>query len=211
VARWFRHGLSVPALSSAGASLVTSCSVSTSRSSNRTCGFPASGSRTGCMGQAHGHVDPATSLIRIDSFTWSLAVLRGLIVFCAVIGISHSHSDIPLILPPELRPLSSPGITRYLQYYGPLRHPFMPGHSLAGFRLGSTHMRGFPCCSHRLLTCMPSPLPRLTDTALRSSYRVDGGLPCPNVRSAQHYLLSRPAQRSLTLGPVRSLIPQGNL
>jgi hypothetical protein len=34
-----------PALSSAGASLVGPCSVSTSRSSNRMCGFPASGSR----------------------------------------------------------------------------------------------------------------------------------------------------------------------
>src|SRR6202035_4957502 len=34
-----------PALSSAGASLSSPCSVSTSRSSNRTGGFPASGSR----------------------------------------------------------------------------------------------------------------------------------------------------------------------
>jgi hypothetical protein len=34
-----------PALSSAGASLTPPCSVSTSRSSNRTCGSPASGSR----------------------------------------------------------------------------------------------------------------------------------------------------------------------
>jgi hypothetical protein len=34
-----------PALSSAGASLASPCPVSTSRSSNRTCGFPASGSR----------------------------------------------------------------------------------------------------------------------------------------------------------------------
>ena len=36
----------LPALSSAGASLASPCSVSTSRSSNRTGGFPASGSRT---------------------------------------------------------------------------------------------------------------------------------------------------------------------
>ena len=35
-----------PALSSAGASVAAPCSVSTSRSSNRTCGSPASGSRT---------------------------------------------------------------------------------------------------------------------------------------------------------------------
>ena len=37
----------MPALSFAGASLVQPCSVSSSRSSNRTGGFPASGSRTG--------------------------------------------------------------------------------------------------------------------------------------------------------------------
>jgi len=49
VERW-RGGLGAayrfPALSSAGAALAGPCSVSTSRSSNRTGGFPASGSRT---------------------------------------------------------------------------------------------------------------------------------------------------------------------
>ena len=42
-----------PALSSAGASLSGPYSVSTSRSSNRTCGFPASGSRRKHHGFAH--------------------------------------------------------------------------------------------------------------------------------------------------------------
>ena len=50
VERW-RGGLGVayrfPALSSAGASLAAPCSVSTSRSSNRACGFLAHGSPTG--------------------------------------------------------------------------------------------------------------------------------------------------------------------
>ena len=50
VERW-RGGLGVaylcPALSSAGASLAAPCSVSTSRSSNRACEFPAHGSPTG--------------------------------------------------------------------------------------------------------------------------------------------------------------------
>ena len=48
VERW-RGGLGFaylfPALSLAGASLALPCPVSTSRSSNRTCGFPASGFR----------------------------------------------------------------------------------------------------------------------------------------------------------------------
>jgi hypothetical protein len=49
VERW-RGGVGwaylLPTLSVVGASLAQPCSVSTSRSSNRTCGFPASGSRT---------------------------------------------------------------------------------------------------------------------------------------------------------------------
>ncbi len=43
-----------PALSAAGASLAGPCSVSTSRSSNRMCGFPASGSRRKGHDVAHG-------------------------------------------------------------------------------------------------------------------------------------------------------------
>ena len=43
-----------PALSSAGASIASPCSVSTPRSSNRTGGFPASGSRTRTHAFAHG-------------------------------------------------------------------------------------------------------------------------------------------------------------
>jgi hypothetical protein len=43
-----------PALSSAGASLSGPCSVSTPRSSNRTCGTTASGSRRKSHALAHG-------------------------------------------------------------------------------------------------------------------------------------------------------------
>lgn len=44
----------LPALSSAGASLVPPCPVSTSRSSNRTCRFPASGSHSNTQAFAFG-------------------------------------------------------------------------------------------------------------------------------------------------------------
>ena len=47
-----------PPLSSGGASIASPCSVSTSRSSNRTCGFPASGSPTAV---AFRHTLPALS------------------------------------------------------------------------------------------------------------------------------------------------------
>ena len=59
---------------------------------------------------------------------------------------------------PELRPLSSTGVTRLPRYYRPLRHPRAPDPSLTGDRLLSAeHTLGFPvlralslcaCCRH---------------------------------------------------------------
>jgi hypothetical protein len=49
-----RRAQPLPALSGAGASLAAPCSVSTPRSSNRTCGFPASGFRSSTHAFAHG-------------------------------------------------------------------------------------------------------------------------------------------------------------
>ena len=165
MARWFRHGLSVPSLSSDGASLAISCSVSTSRSSNRTCGFPASGSRT--------RVDHVQAYL--PSHARSAGVFQP---FLEVLDSSSLSLAFISVRPsPELRSLPSPGVTRVLRYSEPLRHPIMPGLSLAGFRLGFTHMRGFPCCSHCPLSYMPSPLPRLTGTALRSSHRTTAAFP----------------------------------
>ena len=84
---------------------------------------------------------------------------------------------------PELRPLSSTGVTRLPRYYRPLRHPRAPDPSLTGDRLLSAeHTLGFPvlralslctCCrhiprrvswDHRFCscspsTCQPSPIP----------------------------------------------------
>jgi len=58
----------------------------------------------------------------------------------------------------ELRPLPSSGITRFHRYYGPIRHPKMPGLSVTGVRLVvPDHTKGFPvlralslctCCRH---------------------------------------------------------------
>src|SRR5215813_15378658 len=48
---------------------------------------------------------------------------------------------------PELRPLSSTGVTRLPRYYRPLRHPRVPDPSLTGDRLLiAEHTLGFPCC-----------------------------------------------------------------
>jgi len=56
---------------------------------------------------------------------------------------------------PELRPLSSTGVTRFPRYYWPLRHPRASGPSLTGVRLiFLTTPWGFPCCVRfPLCTC----------------------------------------------------------
>ena len=55
--------------------------------------------------------------------------------FSELIGCPISWSLTTSCIRLELRPLSSTGITRLPQYYGPLRHPKAPGLSLTGLRL----------------------------------------------------------------------------
>src|SRR5258708_6793256 len=106
-------------------------SVSTSRSSNRTCRSPASGSRT-----------------RLHAFASRATPSAGLEHCSELIGCPISRSVTTYCVCPELRPLPSTGITRLQRYYEPLRHPRAPGLSLAGFRLvvAPTTPWGFPCC-----------------------------------------------------------------
>ena len=60
-------------------------------------------------------------------------------------GIATPASLLPSDIAPHLRPLSSTGITRRLQSYGPLRHPDRPGLPLAGVRLArATPPTGLP-------------------------------------------------------------------
>ena len=63
---------------------------------------------------------------------------------------------------PEVRLLSSTGITRRHQSYEPVRHPRQPSLLLTEFRLRATTSRrwGFPCSGRPPLPCMPAPLPR---------------------------------------------------
>jgi hypothetical protein len=76
---------------------------------------------------------------------------------------------------PELRPLPSAGITRFHQYYEPLRHPSAPGPSLAGVRLillttlwGLPRCVRFPCV-HAVAT---TPAQRLGASSARFPSRV---------------------------------------
>jgi hypothetical protein len=88
----------------------------------RTCGFPASGSRT----RKHRTQGPVGRRLRILNLNREVHRLAPL---------SPSFSSASDLL--ELRFLPSTGVTRLPRYYEPVRHPSRPGLSLAGVRLGS--------------------------------------------------------------------------
>jgi hypothetical protein len=122
-------------------------SVSTSRSSNRTCRFTASGSRR-----------------RLTQSPWPLPVTLSAtpennsgVIRLSPISLSVVASCVRL----QLRPLPSTGVTRLRQYYKPLRHPKRPGLSLTSCQLihtaitaGTSVLRMVPCAD------MPLPIPR---------------------------------------------------
>ena len=117
----------------------------------------------------------------------------------------------------ELRPLPSTGVTRLRRYYGPLRHPRRPGLSLAGVRLRVTrpHRLGFPVlrwisvCRHAVVITPVGPLGR--DRSWDGLFQP---FPCSPATAAfpvyvagrlPHWIVSRPARRSLALRPAGSL------
>jgi len=81
----------LPTLSSVGASLARHASVSTSRSSNRTCGFPASGSRRKCHDVAHGKL--LVRLLRQTRPSTSCRVAGGnrLLPGHSTLCLAHNH------------------------------------------------------------------------------------------------------------------------
>jgi hypothetical protein len=131
------------------------CSVSTSRSSNRACGFAAPGSPTGISSRPTVPCDDAT-FTGLDSSFRDRRTVAGLLDRVAnpqALGRFHSV--------PEVRPLPSAGITRLRRYYGPLRLPKWPGLSLAVVRLAHAATTwGLPCCVRSPCADMLSPLPR---------------------------------------------------
>src|SRR5689334_3373839 len=78
----------------------------------------------------------------------------------------------------QLRPLPSPGITRLLRYYEPLRHPRRPGLALTSCRLTDCdHRWGFPCCVWSPLSACRRQYPGRIDGIVRSCSPIDRGLP----------------------------------
>ena len=104
-----------------------------SPSSNRTGGFPASGS-DGLTNVRH-----TVILRRTWLFLRSLPALKECSRLAPISSCQLGQNI------PEVRPLSSTGITRLPRYYEPVRHPKRPGLSLTGVRLAARcHRRGFP-------------------------------------------------------------------
>ena len=90
---------------------------------------------------------------------------------------------------PEVRFLSSTGITRRLQYYEPVRHPKRPGLLLTEFRLRATtsHHKGLPVFRRFPLPCMPTPLPRRNRWMLSLSCPTTTAFPENQTGRLPHY------------------------
>ena len=106
----------------------------------------------------------------------------------------------------EPRPLPSPGITRLRRYYGPIRHPKLPGLSVTGVRLVvPDHTMGFPVlralslCVHAAAT---APAQRLCSYLLNPT--AISVFPDRVVGSTCASSFSRLARRSLALRPAHS-------
>ena len=163
-------------------------SVSTSRSSNRTCGSPASGSRTGIT---LAHATPSAVPEHFAKFN-RLPNLR--VLTASGVG-------------PELRPLSSTGVTRLPRYYRPLRHPRAPDPSLTGDRLLlAEHTVGFPVLRALSLCACCRQYPGAAAGIVASALAPPtmAAFPENGVGSARASSFSRPARRSLALRPAHS-------
>src|SRR6201998_4108092 len=155
---------------------------------NRTCRFPASGSRT--RHHAFSRVTPSAVSERFSE-----------LLGCPISG-SLSTSCVGL----ELRPLPSPSITRLQRYYWPLRHPSAPGLSLTGVRLIiPDHALGLPVLrALSLCTCCRQYPGAAAGRNPRSSHPAVAAFPDSAVGSACTSTFSRLARRSLALRPAHS-------
>jgi hypothetical protein len=130
----------------------------------------------------------------------------------------QTHRQSPLLpsftSTPEVRALSSAGITRPHRSYGPLRLPDWPPPFLATFGAATPSQSRASLTDPNHLPYMPCSLPRWTGSGARwlaSCAFPRGFLPCPcclpryRGGSASTSLLSRPAQASHALRPAELL------
>ena len=185
----WRGGL--PTLSSVGASLAPPCSVSTPRSSNRTCGFDASGSRRR-LTQSPRPL-PVTPSATSENNSGVIRLIANLPFYRR------------FLRPPSTE---APSLPRLRQYYEPLRHPSQPGPSLTSCQLihtaitaGTSRVALSPLffCLHAVANT-PAGLMEF----VRSYDSVSFGLPSIVGGSAPASPFSGPAQRLLVLRPACS-------
>ena len=122
-------------------------------------------------------------------------------------GIATPARLLPSDIPPHLRPLSSTGITRRLQSYGPLRHPDGPACPSrgSGWCVHTTDRASRVATSSLFHTCRRHYPGGNGPVRLSLLFPAVVGLPLFSAGSASALLFSRPAQRSLSLRPVWSL------
>ena len=122
-------------------------------------------------------------------------------------GIANPAGLLPSSIPPHLRPLSSIGITRRLQSYGPLRHPGGPACPSrgSGWCVHTTDRASRVATSSLFHTCRRHYPGGNGPVRLSLLFPAVVGLPLFSAGSASALLFSRPAQRSLSLRPAWSL------
>ena len=185
-------------------------SVFSPRSSNRTCGFTASGSPTGFTSRHT--VDCQFGLVSRDD-----TVARNQLSPCGrapseasgYFQVLQAHRQSPILgsfeSVPEVRVLSSAGITRPHRSYDPVRLPPGPPCSPRRWRCDLRPERASPDYPDHLSN-VPCPIPRWIGTgAYVGCFPIPRGLPRFPGGSASTILLSRPAQTSLALRPAGSL------
>ncbi len=185
-------------------------SVSPPRSSNRTCGFPASGSPTGFTARhtAEGHFRLVSRDDTVAQINLRLAAelpRKPSDTFRCY----QAHRQSPILgcfeSAPEVRALSSAGITRPHRSYDPVRLPPGPPCSPRRWRCDLRPERASPDYPDHLSN-VPCPLPRWIGTGASVGYfPIPCGLPRETGGSASTTSLSRPAQASLALRPAGSL------
>ena len=203
---------------------------------NRTCGFPASGFPTGFTARltnegSIGHLEVTGLRVPKHHFiaevTGAARLHRKLVLRLAIqlalkfpdlTRCCQTHRQSPLLpsftSTPEVRALSSAGITRPHRSYGPLRLPDWPPPFLTTFGAATPSQSRASLTNPDRLLCMPCSIPRWTGSGARwlaSCAFPRGFLPCPcclpryGGGSASTSLLSRPAQASHALRPARLL------
>ena len=188
-------------------------SVFSPRSSNRTCGFTASGSPTGFTSRHT--VDCQFGLVSRDD-----TVARNQLSPCGrapseasgYFQVLQAHRQSPILGsfesvpdPCRVRVLSSAGITRPHRSYDPVRLPPGPPCSPRRWRCDLRPERASPDYPDHLSN-VPCPIPRWIGTgAYVGCFPIPRGLPRFPGGSASTISLSRPAQTSLALRPAGSL------